>query len=976
MRVLNSTTVGSSPTTLRQDWWSAGVGPHEQHEQAGPTGPVPAWAEYIERSTSCRSSRPSAVATDPAVGDWQRALARCLEPLLASARRDLAEAGQTGPLTEEFLERLGLRLVRLATRTLVLELSRARDRGLLTGSTPAERFIDFTHRLVGGSELADFLAAYPVLARVLGEACRQATEGHLELLARLARDRGRLTGSLLTGPDPGALVSVVPGGDPHRGGRCTATLTFADGRRLVYKPRPLDLHGHFNDLVEWLNQRTGLGLQTVRLLRRPEYGWMQYIEHRPCDDLASVRRFYHRQGALLALLYVLDGTDMHYENLIADGDQPVLVDVETLFHPSPRPAGVLGQDPAQAALTNSVYRTALLPLLVSGEHGVVDVSGLGGDAGSVMPTSMVDWVDAGLDSMRLVRRPGRAPQGRNRPRLHGIDAEPRDHETALLAGFRAGYEAIAQDRQELLGPDGMLARFAGDEIRYVARPTKIYVSLLDESTHPDALRDAAGRSRLLDLLWDGDELQRRLVPHELADLWAGDVPLFTTRPESRDVWAADGSRVPDLLATGGLSAVEAKVTGLSEIDQHRQEWLISACLATRPQPVVHSGTATRPGLGATEADPEHLLAAATGIADELVAQVLGSSGPANWLGLELLDDEYWAVMPMGAGLSNGYTGTALFLAQVAQLTEADKYRELARDALRPMPHLLAALAADRESAQVVGPGLHGLGGICYALSRLSTLLGDAELLRWLDLGLELADGLTPEPDLFPGYTEGEAGGLAAMIAICADHEVPAASRLAVRYADRLVAAVDAGVHNAGPSSPGGFARGYQGVAWVLAQYAGPVDKYRDAALTAVDLDRQSGTVADPGWCSGDAGTALARLVTGAPADLDSYLATAADRQVLADLSLCHGELGAVEPLVWLADRRHADAEVVRRRRAGLALASVRQYGPQCGTPRGVPSPGLLTGLAGIGYGLLRLGFSARVPSVLLMEPTTGRWDRR
>ena len=104
------------------------------------------------------------------------------------------------------------------------------------------------------------------------------------------------------------------------------------------------------------------------------------------------------------------------------------------------------------------------------------------------------------------------------------------------------------------------------------------------------------------------------------------------------------------------------------------------------------------------------------------------------------------------------------------------------------------------------------------------------------------------------------------------------------------------------------------------------------------------------------------------------------------MSLCHGELGAVEPLIWLAEREHpairahepvalprrrgTDAEE-RRRRAGLVLAAVQQYGPQCGTPRAVPSPGLLTGLAGIGYGLLRLAFPERVPSVLLLEPTTG-----
>jgi type 2 lantibiotic biosynthesis protein LanM len=850
----------------------------------------------------------------------------------------------------------------------VLELARARSRRELAGATPAERFLNFTHRLAGGSELAEFLAAYPVLARVLGEACRQAVEGHLELLVRLAEDRELLVTELLAGADPGALVSVEPGGDPHRGGRSTATLTFANGRQLVYKPRPLELHQHFNELIDWLNGKTGLGFRTVQVVCRPGYGWLGFVEHKPCHDLAEVRRFYHRQGALLALLYVLDGTDMHYENLIADGDQPVLVDVETLFHPSQHGSGVLGQDPAHTALRSSVYRTALLPLLFTGEHGVADISGLGGDVGAVSPISKVDWADAGLDTMHLVRRPAVTPGGRNRPRLDGVDMEPRDYEIALLTGFRAAYEAIAWHRHELLGPDGLLARCATDEIRYVARPTQTYVTLLDEATHPDALRDADGRSKLLDLLWDADPSLRRLVPYELADLWAGDVPLFTARPDSRDVWAADGSRVPQFLASKGLAEVEAKIAAMGEIDQHRQQWLISACLATRPEPVVHASTASRPALGAAEADPERLLAAATDIADEIMAQVLGSNGgEANWLSLELIDDHHWAVMPMGAGLSNGFTGTALFLAQVGALTGAQKYSDLARDAIRPIPLLLDALSAAPEAAQVVGPGLHGLGGISFALNRLSSLLDDTDLTKWLAASLELSEQLTPEPDQFPGYVEGAAGGLAAMQAI---RGLPAAARLAVRYADELVAAVDLGVQ-----APGrGFARGYEGIGWALGQYAVPGSRYADAALAAIDLtaiDQEHSQPADAGWCAGGAGTTLARLSAGAPTDLDPYLRTAKERPVLADMSLCHGELGAVEPLLWLTERDHPAIEAVRRRRAGLVLAAVQQYGPHCGTPRAVTSPGLLTGLAGIGYGLLRLGFSGQVPSVLLLEPTTG-----
>ncbi|MEU4391896.1 type 2 lanthipeptide synthetase LanM family protein [Kribbella sp. NPDC023855] len=954
--MLNSATAGTARTDQPNAWWSAGMGPHEQGS------PMPAWAEYVERSTA------RAVVSAPVTGDWQQALVRCLEPLLATARQDLSAAGHGGVLAEQFIQRLGLRLVRLASRTLVLELARARDRGELAGDTPAERFLDFTHRLVGGSELAEFLAAYPVLARVLGEACRQAVGGHLELLDRLAEDREQLIATLLEGTDPGPLLSITPGGDPHRGGRSTATLTFTNGRQLIYKPRPLDLHAHFNDIVNWLNTKTGLGLQTVRLLRRPGYGWLEYIDHTPCNDLTEVRRFYERQGALLALLYALDGTDMHYENLVASGDQPVLVDVETLFHPAVAATGPLAQDPAYAAFLSSVSRTSLLPLMVVGEHGAADLSGIGGDEG-VSPHEVVDWADAGLDSMHLVRRAGRTRHRGNRPTVDGSVPEPRDHEVSLLAGFRAAYEAIAWHRAELLGPDGLLARCAADEIRYVARPSRVYAFLLDESTHPDALRDAIGHSQLLDLLWDADEKLRRLVPAELADLWSGNIPIFTARPDSRDVWAADGSRIPGLLETEGLAAVEAKIAAMGEVDQHRQRWVISASLATRPEPVLHSGTVTRAGLGATEPDPDQLLAAATDIADEIMAQVLGESGErANWLGLELLDDHHWTVLPMGAGLTNGFLGTSLFLAQIGVLTGADKYRELARDAIRPMPQILEILATNPEFVQPVGAGLHGLGGISYGLSRLADLLDDSTLSKWLVLALQLMERIPSTEEGFPSYTEGAAGGLTAVQGIDGH---PEAGRLAARYADELVAAVDLGVRPGNAEPPAGFARGYAGLAWALGNHASNGSRYAEAARASAGLDRQGG-VADAGWCAGYAGAVLATLRAGEPADLETYLRYSAERPVLADMSLCHGELGAVEPLLWLTKRDHPAVEAIRRRRAGLVLAAVQQYGPQCGTPRSVPSPGLLTGLAGIGYGLLRLGFHGQIPSVLLQEPASGR----
>ena len=85
-------------------------------------------------------------------------------------------------------------------------------------------------------------------------------------------------------------------------------------------------------------------------------------------------------------------------------------------------------------------------------------------------------------------------------------------------------------------------------------------------------------------------------------------------------------------------------------------------------------------------------------------------------------------------------------------------------------------------------------------------------------------------------------------------------------------------------------------------------------------------------------------------------------------SLCHGDLGNLELLVQagqsLDDPRWM-AEALRR--ASIGLDGVQRHGWLCGWPLGVETPGLMTGLAGIGYELLRLADPMLVPSVLSLE---------
>jgi lantibiotic modifying enzyme len=50
------------------------------------------------------------------------------------------------------------------------------------------------------------------------------------------------------------------------------------------------------------------------------------------------------------------------------------------------------------------------------------------------------------------------------------------------------------------------------------------------------------------------------------------------------------------------------------------------------------------------------------------------------------------------------------------------------------------------------------------------------------------------------------------------------------------------------------------------------------------------------------------------------------------------------------------------------MDSIDEHGWISGVPHGVETPGLLLGLAGTGYGLLRMAAPDRVPSVLTLDP--------
>ncbi len=81
------------------------------------------------------------------------------------------------------------------------------------------------------------------------------------------------------------------------------------------------------------------------------------------------------------------------------------------------------------------------------------------------------------------------------------------------------------------------------------------------SFHPDFMRNQIDREILLNRLRvNKGELLERAVDYEIKDILNGDIPYFTSTPDSKDIMTSDGQIIKDFYYKDGLSLSFEKLT--------------------------------------------------------------------------------------------------------------------------------------------------------------------------------------------------------------------------------------------------------------------------------------------------------------------------------------------------------------------------------------------------------------------------------
>ena len=825
-----------------------------------------------------------------------------------------------------------------------------------TGDQSQILYRAYLSRMVEGG-LIEFFLEYAVLARltvVLTETWIDATS---VFLLRLEKDRPLIAETFgCEDTDLGVVDELGPFlSDRHRGGHAVIGLVFSCGLGLIYKPREMGSEQAFGDLIDWLNaQGATPALKRLKVLSCSGYGWAEYVVHEPTNDRRKLECYYRRSGMLLAMAYVLHGYDFHFENMIASGEHPVLIDVETLMRPLPRTEpNETGRSGAEALanrmLSYSVLETGLLPLWQIGAGGEsFDVSGLGGVSDQETDFAHLDWQHINTDAMVLEHQNLRRTSAENVPFASGAGHSPGQFVDDIVMGFQAAYGLILEHRD---APDfeRCVSRFSKQEVRFIFRPTKVYGTLFMKSLHPEYMRDGADRSIALEslaadlLAGDSKPSFWPILDKEIRDLENLDIPYFSVLPESKSLEVCAGRTIDDWFEQSGFERVTVRIRDLDERDMKRQIDLIRLSFYTRAQAGLRSAepeVGTEPSHDIVALTPEQAIDEAVAIASELQERaIMAPDGSATWITTAPTPAaERFRIQPMGLDLYGGVCGVALFLAALEKTAVGTGFRELSLAALHPLRDRLHDPEQARGlAARAAIGGLTGLGSLIFTLLQAGRFLGDSSLVEDACLAASLMTPDRIETDSALDIVSGASGAILALLALYDATDDREFLRRSVACGEHLLAnlvgrdGVDEKVSGRREGVLlSGFSHGAAGMAYALVELhdvsgnalfletAGDLLVYERTLFSPDkgnwrDLRQLDDGPPEPAfmtaWCHGAPGIGLARLAGTTLARLGSIrteieiaLKTTRDFGLQGADNVCCGSFGRIECL-WTAGHR-------------------------------------------------------------------------
>ncbi|PYL95623.1 MAG: hypothetical protein DME28_01915 [Verrucomicrobia bacterium] len=371
---------------------------------------------------------------------------------------------------------------------------------------------------------------FPDLLKTAAQLISAWIDAQRELFARLLRDRADICRVFLRARQPFRVTHIRARlSDPHDGAKTATMIEFVNRRRVIYKPRLSGGEELWFEALRWLN-RNGLrvSFRVPKMLSRRSYFWMEFLQTKGCESPTAVRLFYFRWGAQAALAQILGATDLHRDNWLAVGAQPILVDAELIGDAEPT---------SFRGTSNSKHRQSLPALLQTG----------------LLPFTSRDHAGFYRGIAPLDATIRKAPPPNCWPRYGRVAQEPSRYVNDLVSGFEVVAEVFGSPRTAQRFFREVVLQTAGQDQRVLLRATAQYARLLSESFDARNMISAGDRWRHLVRECCASAANRRVGLAEARSLLRCDIPKFTRRRSALPIsWKNFSAAIAELKSSSRL----------------------------------------------------------------------------------------------------------------------------------------------------------------------------------------------------------------------------------------------------------------------------------------------------------------------------------------------------------------------------------------------------------------------------------------
>lgn len=562
----------------------------------------------------------------------------------------------------------------IANKAIIIDINIQSQDNNLKGETPEQRYNYYIESLSKKKNVYSFFEKYPVLLRKISTAFLNFNNNVIELLSNIKGDYNSF--QTFFSKRFGNLKTIeFSVGDSHNSGKSVSILNFENGS-IIYKPKNLEINLAFESLVVKINKLAQKDILKVpKTLVKKGYSYEEFITYQTCQTDKELEEYYFRFGFLSSVLYYLNANDIHFENVICHNNKPVVVDLETLLQ---QPWVSKNQpNSVQNIFNKSFHRISRTSLFPNEEVSFgkdtnfgIDMSALTGNfkekaiQGSKIVyknTDFIKYEPALLDFQGAQNIPYEKKKQDYYKKFY----------KKILFGFSEGAKilnVLSQNFHQNFG------EFSNKSLRVIIRNTSQYDNIRRHLNHPDLLEDMLDQEKLLENLWGLSVENKKIIKSEYNQILNGDIPVFFINSSSKNLYDTLDTEIENAYEDSPYEYFEKYIkNNLNKEDIKQQQQLI--CLHS---PDFYKNKTKELSLRTTTESiyKFDFLNEAKLIGDNIIDASINKVDSYDWIIPVNVIDNRWSTKIMGNNIYDGKAGIFLYFAILKNFVKNENYEHL------------------------------------------------------------------------------------------------------------------------------------------------------------------------------------------------------------------------------------------------------------------------------------------------------------